>query len=143
MRHPMLLALLLFLPLLGCANALSVHATIGTVASAAIVSTAPLVPAACDHELATCAVGDVACVERIGAGCRDAASAFEATALATRAYVDAVRLASLASDGDVLPVLLPAARSLKVSWDGLVLILGRHGITLPTLDVAALLGGGS
>lgn len=136
----MLLALLA-LPLLACANALSVHATIGTVASAAIVSTAPLVPAACDRELSACA--DAACVERVGAGCHEVAQVFEVTTAATRAYVDAVRLASLAEEGDVLAVLLPAARSLKVSWDALALILGRHGITIPSLDLMGLLGGGS
>ena len=143
MRHTLTLITLSLTLLAGCGSTLGAFAAAGTFASSAIVSTAPLVPAACDHQLEACTEGDTQCVADVGAQCREAAQAFEATTMATRLYVDAVQLAAMAQDDRVLPALLTGLRSLQVSWSALAQILARHGVTLPTLDVAALIGGGT
>lgn len=138
----MLLALVC-LPALGCgASALRTHATIATIAAGTLASTAPLVAPACDAALAGCD-GAAACIDSTAERCRVAAVAAEGALVATRGYIDAIDVASLADEGLVLPALLSLASALAARWAEVVAALAGVGVTLPALDLGALLGGAS
>jgi hypothetical protein len=137
------LAALVVLPACG-ASALRTHATVGTVASVTVASTAPLVPAACDVALAGCR-GDSACIDARAEDCRVAAAAHDATRVAVRSYLDAIEIASLADEGLVLDALRAGLVALAARWTEAVAALARVGLELPALPalVQSLLGGAS
>jgi len=127
----------------GCgASALRTHATIATIAAGTLASTAPLVAPACDAALAGCD-GGAACIDSTAERCRVAAVAAEGALVATRGYIDAIDVASLADEGLVLPALLSLASALAARWAEVVAALAGVGVTLPALDLGALLGGAS
>lgn len=141
---PVALVLVAFLGT-GCgASALRTHATIGSVAAVALGQAAPLVAPACDVALAGCH-GEVACVTETAERCRVASGAVEGLVVVTRGYLDAIEVASLADEGEVMPALLTGLSRLVVRWAEVVALLGRFGVALPALpDVAAtMIGGGS
>ena len=139
----LVLACLVCLPALGCgASALRTHATIATIAAGTLASTAPLVAPACDAALAGCD-GAAACIDSTAERCRVAAVAAEGALVATRGYIDAIDIASLADEGLVLPALLSLASALAARWAEVVAALAGVGVMLPPLDIGALLGGAS
>lgn len=151
MRQPppaalvLLAALACAAPLTGCgASALRTHATIGSVAAVTLGQAAPLVAPACDVALTQCR-GEVACVTETAERCRVATGAVEGLVLVTRGYLDAIEVASLADEGEVMPALLTGLSRLVVRWAEVVALLGRFGVALPALPALAssLLGGGS
>ncbi len=137
----LVLACLVCLPALGCgASALRTHATIATIAAGTLASTAPLVAPACDAALAGCD-GAAVCIDSTVERCRVATVAAEGALVATRGYIDAIDAASLADEGLVLPALLSLASALAARWAEVVAALAGVGVTLPALDLGALLGG--
>ena len=72
-----------------------------------------------------------------------AGAAAEGALLATRGYIDAIEVASLADEGLVLPALLALASALAARWAEVVAALAGVGVALPPLDLGALLGGAS
>lgn len=140
MRWAALLAVLLA----GCgASALHTHATVATIASATMATTAPLVVAGCEARLEACA--DPSCVEQAASECRAAHVAHETMTAVVRAYIDALRVAVMADEGDVLPALLTVLRSVVAGWSNLRAAVAPAGVTLPPLPPLALTltGGGS
>lgn len=141
----LLAALACAAPLTGCgASALRTHATIGSVAAVTLGHAAPLVAPACDVALTQCR-GEVACVTETAERCRVATGAVEGLVLVTRGYLDAIEVASMADEGEVMPALLTGLSRLVVRWAEVVALLGRFGVALPALPALAssLLGGGS
>jgi hypothetical protein len=127
----------------GCGgSALRTHATIATIAAGTLASTAPLVAPACDAALSGCD-GAAACIDSTAERCRVAAVAAEGALVATRGYIDAIDVASLADEGLVLPALLSLASALAARWAEVVAALAGVGVALPPLDLGALLGGAS
>ena len=127
----------------GCgASALRTHATIATIAAGSLAATAPLVAPACDAALSGCD-GQAACIDDTAERCRVAGAAAEGALLATRGYIDAIEVASLADEGLVLPALLALASALAARWAEVVAALAGVGVALPPLDLGALLGGAS
>lgn len=141
----LLATLALAAPLAGCgASALRTHATIATVASVTLGQAAPLVAPACDTALTACH-GAVTCIDETAERCRAAAAAVEGLTIATRGYVDAIEVASLADEGAALPALLSGLAALARGWAAAAALLDGLGVALPTLPagVGALLGGAS
>lgn len=139
------LALLVVLGASGCgASALRQHATIASVSSAALAAAAPMVPAACDAVLTACH-GSEGCVMPTAERCRIAAASVEVAVASVRGYADAIEVASLADEGDVMPALLVALGGVTRLWAALVAALASLGVELPALPAfaAALLGGAS
>lgn len=138
--------LLVALPLAsGCgASALRTHATVGTVAAVAVASTAPLVAPACDVALTDCH-GDAACVDRTGDACLAASRAHDAARAGVSAYLDAIEVAALADEGEVLPALATGLRGLASLWEAARVALAPLHVELPALPpvVLTLLGGAS
>jgi hypothetical protein len=129
----------------GCgASALRTHATIATVASIAIGGAAPLVAPTCDAALNACH-GEAQCVSETAERCRVAGASVDGLALATRAYIDAIEVASMAEEGETLPALMTGLSRLVVRWGEVVALLGRFGIDLQALPALAssLLSGGA
>jgi hypothetical protein len=129
----------------GCgASALRTHATIATVASIAIGGAAPLVAPTCDAALTACH-GEAQCVSETAERCRVAGASVDGLALATRAYIDAIEVASMAEEGETLPALMTGLSRLVVRWGEVVALLGRFGVELPALPAMAssLLSGGA
>jgi hypothetical protein len=149
MMRPMLIppAALVFVALLGSgcgASALRQHATIASVSSAALAAAAPLVPAACDAALTACH-GSEGCVTPTAERCRIAAASVEVAVASVRGYADAIEVASLADEGEVMPALLSALGGVTRLWAALVAALTSLGVELPALPAlaASLLGGAS
>ena len=137
--------LLVALPLTGCgASALRTHATVGTVAAVAVASTAPLVEPACAVALTDCH-GDAACVDRTGDVCLAASRAHDAARAGVSAYLDAIEVAALADEGEVLPALATGLRGLAALWEAARVALEPLHVELPALPpvVLTLLGGAS
>lgn len=136
--------LLVALPLAsGCgASALRTHATVGTVAAVVVASTAPLVAPACDVALTDCQ-GDAACVDRAGDACLAASRAHDAARAGVSAYLDAIEVAALADEGEVLPALATGLRGLAALWEAARVALAPLHVELPPLPpvVLTLLGG--
>ena len=140
-----LLALGLALGSAGCgASALRTHASIGTVAAVTVASTAPLVAPACDAALTACH-GDAACIDRTGETCLAASRAHDGVRAGVSAYLDAIEVAALADEGEVLPALATALRGLAALWEATRVALEPLHVDLPALPpaVVALLGGAS
>lgn len=139
------LALLVVLGASGCgASALRQHATIASVSSAALAAAAPMVPAACDAALTACH-GSEGCVTPTAERCRIAAASVEVAVASVRGYADAIEVASLADEGEVMPALLTALGGVTRLWAALVAALTSLGVELPALPALAstLLGGAS
>lgn len=129
----------------GCgASALRTHATVGTVAAVTVASTAPLVAPACDAALTDCH-GDAACIDRTGATCLAASRAHDAARAGVTAYLDAIEVAALADEGEVLPALATGLRGLAALWEAARVALAPLRVELPALPpvVLTLLGGAS
>lgn len=129
----------------GCgASALRQHATIASVSSAALAAAAPLVPAACDAALTACH-GSEGCVVPTAERCRIAAASVEVTVASVRGYADAIEVASMADEGEVMPALLSALGGVTRLWAALVAALASLDVELPALPAlaASLLGGAS
>lgn len=140
-----LLALGLALGSSGCgASALRTHASIGTVAAVTVASTAPLVAPACDAALTACH-GDAACIESTGERCLAASRAHDGVRAGVSAYLDAIEVAALADEGEVLPALATALRGLAALWEATRVALEPLHVELPALPpvVLTLLGGAS
>jgi hypothetical protein len=137
--------LLVFLGASGCgASALRQHATIASVSSAALAAAAPMVPAACDAALTACH-GSEGCVMPTAERCRIAAASVEVAVASVRGYADAIEVASMADEGEVMPALLSALGGVTRLWAALVAALLSLGVELPALPAlaATLLGGAS
>jgi hypothetical protein len=129
----------------GCgASALRTHATIGTVAAVTLGGAAPLVAPACDAALTACQ-REPQCIAETAERCRLASASFDGLAVVTRSYLDAIEVASMADEGEVLPALMAGLSRLVVRWGEVVALLGRFGVELPALPTAAssLLSGGA
>lgn len=139
------LALLVVIGASGCgASALRQHATIASVSSAALAAAAPMVPAACDAALTACH-GSEGCVMPTAERCRIAAASVEVAVASVRGYADAIEVASMADEGEVMPALLTALGGVTRLWAALVAALLSLGVELPALPALAgtLLGGAS
>jgi hypothetical protein len=142
---PVALVLVACLGASGCgASALRQHATIASVSSAALAAAAPLVPAACDAALTACH-GSEGCVTPTADRCRIAAASVEVAVASVRGYADAIEVASLADEGEVMPALLSALGGVTRLWAELVAALASLDVELPALPAlaSALLGGAS
>lgn len=126
------------------ASALRTHASVGTVAAVTVASTAPLVAPACDAALTSCH-GDAACIESTGESCLAASRAHDGVRAGVSAYLDAIEVAALADEGEVLPALATALRGLAALWEATRVALAPLHVELPALPpvVLTLLGGAS